>query len=413
MKPGMLEKIFAVFTLLLFTGPLIPLTLRNGGLSVDTSNLSELGNPLTQALFLAVYAGAILLLGRRRCLEWAKKDRLILLLLGLAVLSVSWSEDPATTFKRALALLGTAAASIYLASQWKPKDLIKLLAWSLGLAALASVAVALIAPAYGVMSDISPGAWQGIYTHKNIFGRVMALGAISFMFLAFTSPKYRRIGWGGFLLLLVLVIESRSLTALLALLATLSLIPVLLALRRRPAFIPSLTMALFALAMLTVWLTGSSHDVVNAFGRDPTFTGRVDLWQSASTVISKRPWLGHGYGTGWVGGGDDATTDIAQFTEWNAPNAHNGFLNLTLDLGFVGLILFLAASAVAFHRAIRHLRVDPSMEALWPPILLTFVLLTNLMESLLLKYNSIDWLLYVATLLSIASITRVPAPDNP
>jgi O-antigen ligase len=83
-----------------------------------------------------------------------------------------------------------------------------------------------------------------------------------------------------------------------------------------------------------------------------------------------------------------------------------------LDLGFVGLILFLVASAVALHRAIRHLRVDPSMEALWPPVLLTFVLLTNLMESLLLKYNSIDWLLYVATLLSIASITRVPAPDH-
>jgi len=274
------------------------------------------------------------------------------------------------------------------------------------------MAVALVAPGYGVMNDISPGAWQGIYTHKNILGRVMALGAISFMFLAITSPQHRRIGWGGFLLLLVLVLESRSLTALLALLAALSLIPVLLALRRRAVFIPSLTMALFALALLTVWLTGSSHDVVNAFGRDSTFTGRADLWQSASTVISKRPWLGHGYGTGWVGGGDDATTDIAQFTEWNAPNAHNGFLNLTLDLGFVGLILFLVASAVALHRAIRHLRVDPSMEALWPPVLLTFVLLTNLMESLLLKYNSIDWLLYVATLLSIASITREPAADH-
>lgn len=411
MKAGILEKIFAVFTLLLFTGPFIPFTIRNGGLSMDTSYVAEPTNPLTQALFIAVYAGAILLLGRRRCWEWLKKDRLILLLLVLAVLSVSWSEDPATTFKRALALLGTAAASIYLASQYGFKDLIKLLAWSLGLAALASMVVALLVPAYGVMSDISPGAWQGIYTHKNILGRVMALGAISFVFLALTSPKHRLIGWSGFLFLLLVVVESRSLTALLALLAALLLIPVLLASRRRPALIPSLTVALFALATMTVWLTGSSEDVVNAFGRDATFTGRVDLWQSASTVIGKRPWLGHGYGTGWVGGGDDATTDIAQFSEWNAPNAHNGFLNLTLDLGFVGLVLFLVASAVALHRAIRHLRVDPSMEALWPPILLTFVLLTNLMESLLLRYNSIDWLLYVATLLSIASITRLPAAD--
>lgn len=410
MKAGMLEKIFAVFTLILFTGPFIPLTIRNGGLSIDTSYTSEPGNPLTQALFLAVYAGAILLLGRRRCVEWAKKDRLLLLLLVLAVLSVSWSEDPATTFKRALALLGTAVASMYLASEYSTKDLIKLLAWSLGIAALASLGVALLAPGYGVMNDISPGAWQGIYTHKNILGRVMALGAISFVFLARTSPQHRLIGWSGFLLLLLVVIQSRSVTALVALLAALSLIPVLMALRRRPTLIPSLMVALFALATVTVWLTDGAHDVVNAFGRDPTFTGRVDLWHSASAVIGKRPWLGHGYGTAWVGGGDDATTDIAQFSEWNAPNAHNGFLNLTLDLGFVGLILFLIASGLALHRAIRRLRVDPSMEALWPPIVLTFLLLINLMESLLLKYNSIDWLLYAATLLSIASITRVAAP---
>jgi exopolysaccharide production protein ExoQ len=414
MNCSRLEKLFAVFSLVLFTEPLLPLGMRNGGFAIDTSPLSADNNPLRQGLFLAVYAVAFVLLVKRKSLEWATRDKFLLLLVVLAVVSISWSEDPTITLKRVLALLGTVVVGMYLASNYSFKNLIKLLAWSLGLAAVLSIGVALLAPTYGIMSDSSVGSWQGIYTHKNILGRTMALAAISFLLLATTAPKHRLIGWGGFLLSTLVVIKSHSLTALLALLAVLALLPGFMAMRRRPVLVPIVIAICLALGSATLWLTDSTDALPRALGRDITFTGRVDLWQSAALVIGKSPLLGHGYGTSAVTGGDDATTDIAQFSDWNAPNAHNGFLNLTLDLGFVGLTVFLLGYGLTLRRAITRLRAEPGMEAFWPPMFLTFLLLTNLMESVLLKHNSLDSVLYVATVLSTAAaVGVVPAKVSP
>jgi O-antigen ligase len=402
MNCGRLEKLFAGFSLIVFTQPFLPLVMRNGGFSIDTSPLAADGNPLRQGLFLAVYAVALFLLVRRKALKWATKDKLMLLLLAGAAISISWSEDPTTTLKRVLALLGTVVVGTYLASNYSFKDLIRLLAWSLGLVAVLSIGVALLAPSYGIMSDSSPGAWQGIYTHKNILGRTMALGAISFLLLATTAPKHRLIKWGGFLLLTLVVIKSQSLTALLALLAVVTLVPAIMAMRRRPVLIPVLIAVCVGLGSAALWLSDSSDHLARAFGRDVTFTGRLDLWQSAALVIGKSPWLGHGYGTSWVLGGEDATTDIAAFSEWNAPNPHDGFLTVALDLGLLGLALFVVSYTVTVARAIVRLRVDQTIEALWPVLFLCFVFLTNITESIFLKYNTIDWTLYVATVLLLA-----------
>ena len=125
-------------------------------------------------------------------------------------------------------------------------------------------------------------------------------------------------------------------------------------------------------------------------------------------VIQKSPWIGHGYGTARVGEGDDASTYLARFSQWNAPDAHNGFLDLTLDLGVVGLALFIAGFVAAFGRAIAYLRENRGVEALWPLVFFGFILLANMMETVLLKNNNLDWVLYVATVLSLAK-SRNPA----
>ena len=414
MNCSRLEKLFAVFSLILFTQPLLPLVIRNGAFAIDTSALSADNNPIRQGLFLAVYAVAFIVMIKRRSWEWAARDKFLLLLVVLAVVSISWSEDPTITLKRVLALLGTVIVGMYLASTYSFKNLIKLLAWGLGVAAVLSIGVAVLVPSYGIMSDASVGSWQGIYAHKNILGRSMALGAISFLLLATTEAKHRLIGWAGFLLLTLVVIKSQSVTAVLALVAVAVLLPTFMAMRRRPVLVPIVLAMCVGLGSATLWLTDSSDDLAKALGRDTTFTGRVDLWQSAALVIEQSPWVGHGYGTSWLTGDEDATTDIAQFSDWNAPNVHNCFLTVTLDLGFAGLGVFLLGYGISLQRAIVRLRAEPGMEAFWPPVFLTFLLLTNLTESFLLKHNSLDSVLYVATVLSTAAAMGVvPARESP
>jgi hypothetical protein len=68
----------------------------------------------------------------------------------------------------------------------------------------------------------------------------------------------------------------------------------------------------------------------------------------------------------------------------------------------LGLVSFLLGYVVAVRRSVAYIRNNLPAADIWPCMFLVFVLLTNLTESVLLSYNNIDWLLYVATVVSLA-----------
>lgn len=150
----------------------------------------------------------------------------------------------------------------------------------------------------------------------------------------------------------------------------LALLPAFMAMRRRPVLIPIIITVCVMLGSATVWLREGTDDLARALGRDVTFTGRVGPLAIGRLVIGKSPWLGHGYGTSWVTGGEDASTDIATCSEWNAPDAYDEFLTIASDLGLFGLALFVIGCALTVGRAIVGLRSDQTIEALWPPLFL-------------------------------------------
>jgi O-antigen ligase len=77
-------------------------------------------------------------------------------------------------------------------------------------------------------------------------------------------------------------------------------------------------------------------------------------------------------------------------------HAHNGFLDLTLELGLIGLLIFLVGYLVAFGRAVRTLRNDSQAAGFWQVAVLVFLLAANVGESMLLEYNGVWWVLYLA-----------------
>src|SRR5215831_1804326 len=209
MRISWLEKTFAVFTLFLFTKPFIDTGL------VEDGWISKQGDYLVWGVFLSVYAAAFLLLGKRQFLEWASKDKLLLLLLSFVSLS-----------------LGIAAV----------------------LSAIAGVAM----PHYAVMTDEHYGAWRGIYVHKNILGRLMALSSISFLSIATGFRSHRLVGWVGFLFSVALLLASTSLTAVLVLSVLVFIAPLVNLMRRHPMLVPALVASFLVFASMVVWLTDSS-----------------------------------------------------------------------------------------------------------------------------------------------------------
>lgn len=114
--------------------------------------------------------------------------------------------------------------------------------------------------------------------------------------------------------------------------------------------------------------------------------------------IGERPWLSYGYGGFWLGlNGESA--DVWNAVKWQPPHSHNGFLDLWLDLGLLGLSIFAFSFMAACWRSVAWLRQNHTSEGLWPLAYLTFLLLANITESSLLRQNFL-WILYVSITLS-------------
>ncbi|CAA9269386.1 MAG: hypothetical protein AVDCRST_MAG93-2562, partial [uncultured Chloroflexia bacterium] len=82
----------------LSTGALIPLLIRHG--AQGDQDLAQ-GDPLTQVVWSGVYALTSLLIVTRwrRFVRVATQDKLLLLLVGFALLSVVWSVAPSITLR--------------------------------------------------------------------------------------------------------------------------------------------------------------------------------------------------------------------------------------------------------------------------------------------------------------------------
>jgi O-antigen ligase len=109
----------------------------------------------------------------------------------------------------------------------------------------------------------------------------------------------------------------------------------------------------------------------------------------------QHPWLGFGFGSFWHGTQGPSLV-ILNAVRWNVAQSHNGFLDLVLDIGFVGLAVFLVGYGIACYRACQLLRNHASMGFLWPLVFLVFLLVYNFTESGLLFQNSLFLALYAA-----------------
>lgn len=369
---------------------------------------------MIQAVWIGIYGSAFLFAVLRwNRFRWrlggylATKDKLLLSLVGLALISVLWSAVPEVTLRRSVALLLTTLFGIYLATRFELSEQLRLLFWALIIAAVLSLGVALLVPSYGITpSSANPweaeptgGGWRGIYFSKNTFGRLMALSGVVSLLFAISTSKYRPLNWAVFGLSVALLLLAKSATSLLVFLVTIVFfLPLYRGLRWRYTLaVPFFSVMILGGGFAMVWYLGNAETVLTALGKDPTLTGRTSLWSSLLEVIKLRPWFGYGYEGFWQSYGEQWSVS---YTGWQAGHAHNGFLELGLGLGLFGLLLFALGFFGAFLRAVSWTQTIDAQQTIWPLLYLTFFLLSNLSYTTLLQQNSLWWVLYVATTLS-------------
>jgi O-antigen ligase len=145
------------------------------------------------------------------------------------------------------------------------------------------------------------------------------------------------------------------------------------------------------------------HSFITKFSRDPTFTGRNEIWRFALDHIAERPIFGFGYQAFW--GTSELLNSWTYLRSWGfrASDAHNGFLNVAVTTGVAGLVLSLIWTFVQPLRDLMRTppdRVDPALTTLFLQIWL-FDLYLSAFESELFNGGSIVWFMTVASILGL------------
>ena len=392
---------FTILVLFLGTGAFISLMMDNSNpdSATDGSLLTQFGWSL---IYLAVLLRALPL--RREILEAVKANKVLLFLVLFAILSSVWSEDPGLTFRRGFAVLATTLFGLDFAVRYPIGEQVRLFGIALGLAVAISVLVEIFF--HGMVPTVDnayPDAWNGAFAQKNDFARFVVLAGILVLVRTRTTTWKLVVATVTVGASLALIFLCRSKTALVVFVAMLVLLRIF-RLRRRGsrALTAGIVTVLVVSALLSIVVDMDS--MAGLLGRDATLTGRTTIWALALESVSERPLLGYGYSAFWNVAPE--AHRISSILHWNVPHAHNGFIDLTLQLGLVGLALSVVVYGVAVHRAMAFAYSEPEQEAMWPLAYLAFILLYQVTESTIFVGNTILWMVYVSTVCSVRSALR-------
>jgi len=354
----------------------------------------ESGSPLDRIVLLAFFLAAVVILAGRE-FDWVRAFRensWVILLIFYELVSICWSEIPYVSLKRwTREIIVIPMAFVVLSEVWPRQALQCIFRRTIYILIPFSVVLVKYFPAYGVEYSWSGGrAWTGVALSKNGFGRLCLIASFFLIWTLIRRWKKRDIpvvkyqtSIEVFLLLITLWLMkgppgAYSATAMGAMVFGLAVMFGLFWLRRRnrylsPAITATVIIVVITVGTLTPFFQGSTlSSLTSIMGRNETFTGRTDIWEVLVPAAMKYPIWGYGVGGFWT------TQAVAEAFKIN--EAHNGYLDVILHYGFVGLLLTSMLMLSICRKAHRDLTFDYDWGALSICFLLMLVL-SNITES--------------------------------
>lgn len=404
------EYIFSIASLIQIFQAILPLFLTGGINEGDGVNVTSLDLSINAKVTVVIYIVTFILLGMRwrRSLAAFSYNVLLWVLLGVVCFSYFWSINPEQTFRFGIYAIGTTGFGLYLATRYSLSEQIKLLGWTYGILLVLSLLVAIAIPKYGIMSSVHDGALRGVFTHKNQFGAAMAPGGVIFLLNALRGEKFSWIYWILLTLNCGAMVMSQSATALVTFGLMLILCIIYRMLRWRYEVMVSAILAVTAIAFVSLIVVAGyigSDSIFASLGKDATLSGRTHIWGYVWDRIQLRFWLGYGLNAFWDGlNGPSGYIQYAMRV--GVIYAHNGFLDLWLSIGLVGLSVFVISFFSTTLQSLSLLRTTNNPEGFWPLLFLTYILLSNLTEGTISNLNSSFWAIYVAISYSLIIAKR-------
>ncbi|UTX52768.1 O-antigen ligase family protein [Leucobacter aridicollis] len=385
---------------------------------------------IAAAIVLAAIGGIMFLKMRPERFRWYRLPSPIYLFLALAVLSILWSQYRLESLLGVVAQLLTTLVAVALAFilTWHEtlRTLGTALRYVIGLSFLFELFVAVfvkhpVLPWWleltAEQEEKTPkllywsrdllfegGPIQGLVGSSTLFGFIGLIGLIIFAIQLRARLITRFAGWFWVAMSLATLALTRSATVTVALVAVVIALAFALWARRSgpvgrlPVYI---TGAVVLAAIAGVALFARTW-VFSLLGKSSDLTGRVDTWEGVISLAQQRPWFGWGWISYWAPWVEPfKSLDVQGGIQ--VMSAHNAWLDVWLQLGIAGLLLFVPLVALTlwrvWFRAVDQPRrgygppLPYATSALWPFLLMVALVVQSFAESRILIESG--WLLLI------------------
>jgi exopolysaccharide production protein ExoQ len=338
----------------------------------DTGDAIE-GSPLDRLLFQMLIVAACLVLVRRQ-INWRvvfTTNRWVMLYFVYLGFSVLWSDFPMTALKRWVKDAGSVLMVLVILTEASPLQALKttLLRCAYVLVPFSVLFIKYV-PELGRGYD--PWTYEpiniGVTTNKNMLGMSLFVCGLSLLWALvdkweerLAGPKWTRMTSDFVLAFMVLYLlqqtHSATAVACTVLGSGVFFATRVAAIRRKLERAAVFVLAAAVLLVTVGPMIGLDKALVGLLGRDLTFTGRTDIWK-AVLAETTNPLIGAGHYSFWLG---DRVERISQSFFYHLNEAHNGFLEVYLNAGLIGLTLLLVVLVSCWKKSIKEVLTGDSL----------------------------------------------------
>ncbi len=366
-----------------------------------------------------IIIGLVLLL--RRQIDWHKliaENRWLILLFLYMLVSILWSDHQYVSSKRWIKAFGSIVMALVVVTGPSPiKDFESILRRMAYILIPFSVLLVKYYPHLGIRYGRYSGEsnWAGVAAGKNTLSQLCLVAAFVLIWTFVKERKQLQRSSTGYTTMAQLVIlgmvfwllkgpgNSYSATSIVVLIIGLASLVILRSMKiNKYLFIQvCLFISAIGVASLSMWLFWSVTPlsiIADLTGHNATLSGRTTvIWPKLIAIALEQPVLGLGYGGYWL--------EPLRLGKLTINQAHNGYLDIFIELGSVGLIIFLIMLLAFVKKATDEFKYDVE----WGSFRVSFLLMTvlqNYTESSYIKSTSLLWNVLVILILLGPKMTK-------
>jgi len=337
-------------------------------------------SPMDQFVLIMLLALGLFILSLRH-INWRqffKENTWLITLLWYFLLSTFWSEIQSVSIKRWIREFIAIIMALVVLSEQNPlraaESIFRRTAYIL---LPFSLLLIKYFPIYGVQWGRWSGEimWIGVTMQKNGLGRLCMISSFFLIWSLLQRSQKKALSNRQYiayadLLILALsfilmfgpTVQAYSATAVTALLAGLAAYALRMYMKKYRIQPANLT---FNIVLVLIIILGTTNIFIGGstvagfsgvLGRDTTLTGRTDVWASLLPAVLGRFSFGHGFGGFWTN-----TTR----KNYDISEAHSGYLDVLLETGLCGLLLFTLFLVASSRKALKTSNLDYNWATLW------------------------------------------------